>query len=188
MISVAETLELLKINLPKPKETFVPLSQAYSRRLAQDILDPEPSPRFTSSAMDGFAFCWQQTSSSENPTALQIVGESQAGIPYDRKVSAGEAVRISTGAMLPDGADTVIRVEDTSEEGGKVFMICCTKKGQDVRRQGEEFQRGSKLLSAGTVLKARQIALLSSVGVEMVQVYAIPKVSLFHYRHRIGEA
>lgn len=181
MISVQEALAILQENLPAPRVVQVSLDYAFSRRLAEDILSPEPSPRYTSSAMDGFAVRWQdvKTANSDFPACLRIAGESQAGIPFSGTVDVGEAIRVSTGAMLPAGTDTVIRVEDTRESGGEVLVMHCKKNGQDVRYAGEEFPAGTRILDRGLVLKARQIALLSAVGVDQVPVYDTPLVSLF---------
>jgi molybdopterin molybdotransferase len=181
MISVREALTILEKNLPHPRIVELTLEDAFSHRLAADILAPEPSPRYTSSAMDGFAVRWHDICDIEQtgPVCLRIAGESQAGIPYAEIATDGEAVRISTGAMLPEGTDTVVRVEDTREEQQSVWILRCKKEGQDVRHKGEEFQANAILLHKGQVIKARQIALLSAVGIPSVPVYAPPRVSLF---------
>lgn len=180
MITVSEALDILQQNLPAPRSVRVPLDTAFSRRLSEDIHAPEPSPRYTSSAMDGFAVRWQDVKNTESssPVQLKIAGESQAGVPYPGLVGAGEAIRVSTGAMLPAGADTVVRVEDTRESQDEVAILKCRKHGQDVRYAGEEFAAGTTLLPRGLVLKARQIALLAAVGVNQVPVYETPLVSL----------
>ncbi|MDA8419077.1 MAG: hypothetical protein M0Z90_08605, partial [Desulfobacteraceae bacterium] len=119
MISMAEALAVLKENLPAPAVEERPLEEALGLSLADDLLAPEPSPRYTNSAMDGYAVCWEDVrqSTPSRPTRLLIVGESRAGAPLADPVGNGQAARISTGAMLPEGADTVIRVEDAGEEG-----------------------------------------------------------------------
>ena len=181
MISVPEALEILRNNIPAPRASHIPLSAAFGYRLSQDILAPEPSPRYTSSAMDGFAVQWQDMHilEPEKPVCLEIVGESQAGIPFPTTLKTGEAIRISTGAVIPEGADTVIRVEDTFEEATKIYVKKCKSQGQDIRNKGEEFQKGTKLFDRTQMLKTREIALLSAVGLHHVPVYAAPKVSLF---------
>jgi len=180
MISVPEALSLLRQNLPEPKIVRVPVEEALGCRLAEDIVAPEPSPRYTSSAMDGYAVRWQDVQQvSPSPVELKVAGESQAGVPYSGVVAAGEAIRISTGAMLPDGADTVVRVEDTSEQDGAVQIKKCKKQGQDVRYAGEEFPAGTVIMEHGLVVTARQVALLSAVGAHLVPVYDTPRVSLF---------
>jgi molybdopterin molybdotransferase len=180
MITVNEAFKILQENLPTPGQEVVDLSNAYSRYLARDILAPEPSPRYTNSAMDGYAVRWEdvQTASPENPVSLSVVGESQAGAPFTRSVNSGEATRISTGAVVPEGADTVVRVEDTKEQGTSVEIFSVREKGQDIRIEGEEFQTGDRLLDKGTQLKTRQLAMLAAVGVRNITVFTTPKVSL----------
>lgn len=180
MISVREALRILRDNIPEPQKIMVPLEEAHCCFLFEDIMAPEPSPRYTNSAMDGFAVRWTdcQGAGKESPATLQIIGESQAGIPFDGVVTAGTAVRISTGAMLPDGADSVVRVEDTSERQSQVEVREMRALGQDVRSAGEEFQEGAQLFSKGYRLGSRELALLASFGIYQVPVYAPPKVSL----------
>ncbi len=181
MITVTEAIRILQENLPEPRIVEISLEDAFGRRLAEDICSPEPSPRYTSSAMDGYALRWDdvKNASESTPAILTLVGESQAGVPYEKSVGQGEAIRISTGAMVPEGADTVVRVEDTKETDNKVSVLACRKLGQDVRYSGEEFAAGTTLMEQGLVLKSRQIAQLSSVGKKTISVYDTPLVSLF---------
>lgn len=180
MITVNEAFRILQENLPSPRKEVLGLGGSYSRYLAEDIHAPESSPRFTNSAMDGYGVRWEDVkdSSPDKPASLSIVGESQAGIPYALKVNSGEAVRISTGAVLPDGTDTVVRIEDTEEASGSVQINYVRNQGQDVRYEGEEFCAGDLLLCRGTRLQTRQLALLASVGKEEVHVYGAPAVGL----------
>src|SRR6056300_246756 len=115
MISIEEPQQILKENQPPPRITDVCLSEAQGCCLAKDVFAPEPSPRYTNSAMDGYAVRWSDVmaASQENPVTLKVVGESKAGMPFAGEVKVREAAHISTGAMLPAGADTVVRVEDT---------------------------------------------------------------------------
>jgi len=181
MISIQEALRILQENLPGAKVETVDLSDARGRYLAESITAPEPSPRYTNSAMDGYALRWSDVVDAEeaNPVKLKVVGESRAGQPFARNINANEAVRISTGAMLPRGADTVVRVEDTrAHDVENVEILAVRSKGQDVRYEGEEFNRGDKLLSAGTRLSARQLALLAAVGYLKLKTFVPPKVSI----------
>jgi molybdopterin molybdotransferase len=181
MISIQEALQILQENLPEERVDTVDLSAAYGRYLAESITAPEPSPRYTNSAMDGFALRWSDVMGAvaESPAMLKVVGESRAGVPFDREVNSGEAVRISTGAMLPPGADTVIRVEDTRKPGDEVVEVLTVRcQGQDIRYEGEEFCSGDELLCAGTRLSARQLALLASIGHQRVKVFSAPRVSI----------
>lgn len=181
MISIQDALQILQTNLPEPKVETVDLGDAHGCYLAETITAPEPSPRYTNSAMDGYALRWCDVmgASEQSPAVLKIVGESQAGLPFDKKVEANEAAHISTGAMLPAGADTVVRVEDTrrlDDETVEIFSVRC--QGQDVRHEGEEFNCGDALLCTGTKLSARQLALLSMVGHQEVKVFSHPLVSI----------
>ena len=181
MISIQEALQLLEDNLPEPRVDTVDLSEAHGRYLVESVAAPEPSPRYTNSAMDGYAVRWSDVmaASQENPVTLKVVGESKAGIPFAGEVKVREAAHISTGAMLPAGADTVVRVEDTRKpDDTAVEILAVRAQGQDVRYEGEEFNCGDELLCAGTKLSARQLAILATVGQHQVNVFAPPRVSI----------
>lgn len=180
MISVEEALKILHDNIPKPRQELVSLEEAYNCHLAEDIHAPEASPRYTNSAMDGFAVRWEDCNkaSVEQPASLRIIGESQAGVPFDGVVLPKTAVRISTGAMLPEGADSVVRVEDTRESEDQVAIFAIRFSGQDVRQEGEEFKKGTPLFHRSECLGARELALLASVGLHTVKVFMPPRVSL----------
>ena len=181
MISIQEALQILQDNLPEARIDTVNLSEAHGRYLAESISAPEPSPRYTNSAMDGYAVRWSDVmdASQENSVTLKVVGESRAGMPFKKEVNRNEAVHISTGAMLPTGADTVVRVEDTRKPGDEAVEILAVRcQGQDVRYEGEEFQCGDELLCACTKLSARQLAILATVGHHMVKVFVPPHVSI----------
>jgi len=181
MISIQEALQILQANLPDARIDTVNLAEAHGRYLAESIGAPEPSPRYTNSAMDGYALRWSDVigAGAENPVTLKVIGESRAGLPFDKEVNAGEAIRISTGAMLPPGADTVVRIEDTRKADVDAVEILTVRwQGQDVRHEGEEFCRGDELLCAGTKLSARQLALLATVGHHRVRVFAPPLVAI----------
>jgi molybdopterin molybdotransferase len=181
MISINEALQILHENLPEARVESVALSEAHGRYLAEPVAAPEPSPRYTNSAMDGYAVRWRDVkeTAKNNPVRLKIVGESRAGLPYDKELMASEAVCISTGAMIPAGADTVVRVEDTLRpEDDRVEILTVRSQGQDIRSEGEEFCRGEKLLCAGIQLSARQMALLAAVGRQQVKVFAAPGIAI----------
>jgi molybdopterin molybdotransferase len=181
MISIQEALQILEENLPDRRIDTVDLAESHGRYLAESISAPEPSPRYTNSAMDGYAVRWSDVmaASQETPVMLKVIGESRAGLPFAGEVKAQEAVHISTGAMLPTGADTVVRVEDTRKPTDAAVEILAVRfQGQDVRHEGEEFSCGDELLCAGTKLSARQLAILATVGHHQVKVFAPPRVSI----------
>ena len=181
MISIQKALQILQETLPETRVETVELADADGRYLAESIAAPESSPRYTNSAMDGYALRWTDVKgvTEENPAILRIVGESRAGLPFDREVWINEAVSISTGAMLPSGADTVVRIEDTRKQDDAAVKILAARcQGQDVRYEGEEFSCGDELLCAGTKLSARQLALLATVGHHWVKVCTMPRVAV----------
>ena len=180
MIEIWEALQIIQDNHPLLIVTELPLLSALGKRLAVAILAPEPSPRYTNSAMDGFAVRWEDVATvvEGEQITLAIAGESQAGIPFPGTCWCGQAIRISTGATVPKGADTVIRVEDTQTENNRVTVLQVRKKGQDIRKAGEEFTAGDVLLNKGTALQAPQLGLLASVGINEVAVYSAPHISL----------
>jgi len=181
MISIQEALHILQKNLPEARIDTVDLADAHGRYLVESITAPEPSPRYTNSAMDGYAVRWSDVmaASRETPVKLGLIGESRAGMPFAGEVKGQEAVHISTGAMLPSGADTVVRVEDTRKpDDYAVEILAVRTQGQDVRYEGEEFNCGDELLCGGTKLSARQLALLATVGHHQVKVFAPPRVSI----------
>jgi molybdopterin molybdotransferase len=180
MISVEQALAILHDNIPEPVQKHIPLEQAYNCRVCENIYAPEASPRYTNSAMDGFAVKWAdcQHATEAAPATLRIIGESRAGEPFSGQLASGTAIRISTGAMLPDSADSIVRMEDARERGDSVDILSIRALGQDVRYQGEEFHQGELLFPKSTCLRARELALLASVGLHRVNVFMPPGVSL----------
>ncbi|MDY0351381.1 MAG: molybdopterin molybdotransferase MoeA [Desulfobulbaceae bacterium] len=173
MISIEEALAIIKTGIPAPVEQEYAIEEAFGKILAEDIHAPESSPRFTNSAMDGYGVRWEDVHGAEPdmPVTLDIVGESRAGTPFHGTVGKGEAVRISTGAMLATWCDTVIPVEDTEELSDRVRILAAKKQGQHVRCEGEEFREGDLLLPRGTKIAAPQAALLAAVGITRVKAY-----------------
>ncbi len=180
MISVLEAQRILDENVPPADRRNVPIDDAFGSYLSEDVKASEASPRYTNSAMDGYAVRWRDCAGAtpDAPTVLKIIGESQAGVPFDGEVREHSAVRISTGAMVPEGADTVVRVEDTREADGLVSILTVKREGQDVRRKGEEFAEGQLLFLKGTCVGARELALMAAVGIHTIPVYAKPVVYL----------
>ena len=176
MIPIQEALEVLRKNAPAPSVEQRALEKCAGLILAEDAAAARPSPPYTNSAMDGFAVIWDDVQAAD--TALNVIGESSAGNPFGGVVNKGQAVKISTGAMLPEGADTVIPIEDCTPDGQKIVVHRVGKRSQHVRFAGEEFEEGALLVKAGTRLSSRHIALLASVGMSRLQVYRPPTVSV----------
>jgi len=158
-----------------PGET-VSLAGAVGRVLAQPVMAPHDVPNFANSAMDGFAVRAADVSSPG--AVLEIVEDVAAGQTASKRVETGQAIKIMTGAPMPDGADTVVRVEDTSEEDGKVRVATAPPIGTSVRLPGGDVAAGSTVFPAGTRLTAAHVGVLSTIGVVEPVVSKKPRVGV----------
>jgi molybdopterin molybdotransferase len=180
LIEVAQAREaVLSRVAPLPAEE-VSLAEALGRVLAADALASEPVPGYDGSAMDGYALRAADIADAtgDSPARLEIVGESRAGHPSDRELAAGEAIAISTGAVVPTGADAVLRVEDTSREGDTVSIRRTVEPGNDIRRAGEDIEPGRLVLPAGATLGAVEVGVLASLDRPAVLCAARPRIGL----------
>ncbi len=182
MISVAEAKQIIQQNLPLRRTINRPLADTFGKIVAADILAHTPSPHFVNSSMDGFAVRWTDVddASAENLVSLTIIGESQAGAPFLGSLTKSSAVRINTGAIVPDGCDTVIPIEDceVSTDGMVVNLRAVPQKGQHVRLVADEYDAGAVLIRAGTVLSPARIALLAQIGIVEVRIFKPPTVAV----------
>jgi molybdopterin molybdotransferase len=167
---------------PRPRGTErVALRRAYRRVLAADVVAPEDLPEFDKSTVDGYAVHVADTAaaSSGRPVALRIVGEVEMGRPPEFAIHAGEAARIPTGGMLPEGADGVIMFEDTRlRDERTVEATRPTGQGENVIRRAEDVRRGAVVLHAGTRLRPQDVGLLAGIGVVEVEVFLQPRVAV----------
>ena len=164
---------------PLPSEE-VALEEALGRVLAVDVRSTEDVPGFDNSAMDGYAVIAADTAGAGAGRAvnLQVVDESRAGRPAAATLSPGAAIRISTGAMVPAGADAVVRVEDTAERDGAVEVIAEVEPGRNVRRAGEDVVAGETVLQRGAVLGPAELGVLASVSAARVACARRPRVAV----------
>jgi len=179
-ITIQDAEQIIQNHIPPVKTEIIPIEQVSGLVLAEDILAREASPLFTNSAMDGFAVKWSDVSNARenNPVSLQVIGESRAGVPFKQPVESGQAVQINTGAMIPDGTDTVIPIEHTTQKDDGIVITRVTQKKQFVRLAGTEFESGAVLCKAGTLLTPGCMGLLASQGFEAINVITRPQVSL----------
>lgn len=156
----------------------LPLRAALGRRLAEDAVAVEPVPGFDNSAMDGFAVRAADTAGAaeRQPVALRLAGESRAGRPAEAALAAGEAMRISTGAAIPAGADAVVRVEATSLDTDRVLVGEAVDPGCDIRRAGEDIDAGEMVLAAGARLGPAELGVLASLGAAQVGCRRRPRL------------
>ena len=155
------------------------LLDAHGHRLAEDVISPRDVPLFDNSAMDGYAVRRIDVlgADEERPAVLTVTQELPAGNAADVEIGPGACARIMTGAPIPPGADAVVPVEWTDGGAeGTVRIFRVPDLGAHVRRAGEDIRIGQPLLSAGTVLGARQIGLLAAVGRDLVAVRPSPRV------------
>jgi molybdopterin molybdotransferase len=153
----------------------VPLAASSGRYLAEDTLARLRAPPHTCSAMDGYAV---RAAEVPGPCTLRVVAAIYAGDVPPGPLGAGEAARIFTGATLPDGADAVVREEAARAEGTRVHFVGAARRGENVRRAGEDVERGALALGAGARIGARQAALLAAVGADPVRVRRAPCVAI----------
>ena len=148
--------------------------------VADDVTAPHALPRFDNSAMDGYAVLAADVAeaSSRTPVILDLVGEVRAGFPGDVRLTPGTAARIMTGAEIPEGADAVVPVEETTEEGDKVRIEGAAFPGRHVRPAGDDFEAGRLLVPRGTELGPGEVALLSSIGASPITVHRRPRVAI----------
>jgi molybdopterin molybdotransferase len=144
----------------------VNLSEALGCTLAEDVRSAETVPGFDNSAMDGYAVRASDTTgaSTTSPRLLRILDESRAGHPAHNILKSGHAIAISTGAMIPRGADAVVRIEDTHRVGPEIEVRAPAKRGQYVRFAGEDIQAGDVVLRAGTLMGPFELGVLAAVG------------------------
>jgi molybdopterin molybdotransferase len=160
-----------------PLETGeVVLGDALGAVVAVDVIASEAVPPFANSAMDGYAV--RSTDTIGAPVDLKVVGMIAAGSAPDRAVGAGEAMRIMTGAPMPDGADAVVLVERTQTNGDRVTIEIHVESGTSVRGVGEDVKSGDVVAAAGAVLSPGHLGVLASVGVERVVVHRRPRVGV----------
>ncbi len=161
------------------KTGCVALGGAAGRVLAAPVIAPRPIPAFDNAAMDGYAVAH---AALDGETRLPVTGIVAAGHPLERPLKTGEAVRIFTGAKMPEGADSVVMQEDARafERGGQQFVTipAGVKKGANRRLAGEDVARGAELVSKGTRLRPQDIAAIASTGAGEVECYAPLKVAL----------
>jgi molybdopterin molybdotransferase len=163
----------------------VALRNALDRVVAADVISPIDVPAHDNSAMDGYALRGADLR-EDAESRLSLVGTSLAGHPFDGALRAGQCVRIMTGAMMPSGADTVVMQEVTSHANERVIIPAGQKPGGNRRLAGEDLARGSVALAAGTRVRAADLGLLASLGLQTVQVRRRLKVAFFSTGDELG--
>lgn len=179
LLPVDEASKRMATHVPPVAETErVPLVDALGRVVARDVIAGVALPPFDNSAVDGYAVRHADLVQREE-TKLRVEGRLQAGSAASRPVGAGEAVRIFTGAAMPDGADTVFMQEDVRVDGDDVLVPPGLKKGANRRLIGEDVKKGAVALPAGRRLGPQDIALAAAIGLTEIEARRRPRVAVF---------
>jgi len=159
----------------------VGLLDALGRVLAEDIIAQRDNPPWDNSAMDGFAVRWEdikQEHAITKPVELKIIEEVQAGKVATKTVGPGQAIRIMTGAAVPKGVDTVVKVEETEATGDTVRIFKAVERGANIRPQGEDVKKGDCIIAKGTQIRPAEAGMLAILGKSFVFVHQRPRVAI----------
>ena len=156
----------------------LPIRACLGRVLAKDIRSTINVPTATNSAMDGYAIVGADLP-KEGLHSLTLIGESFAGRPFHGSVGKGECVRIMTGAVMPEGTDTVVMQEHVQADGHTIQISNRTQHGANVREAGEDIQQGQTVLTAGTEITPAELGLVASLGIADIEVFRKLRVAFF---------
>ncbi len=180
MITVDEALNKILSNIHPLGSEKVSILEALGRVIAEDSYAHRNIPPLDNSAMDGYALRFEdiQEASQEYPVRLEVIEDLPAGFISKKKLERGKAIRIMTGAPIPEGADTVIPVEETKKEDGSVLIFKAAGLGENIRRSGEDVKKGDRVISRGDRVRPAEVGMLASVGRSFVSVYQRPLVAI----------
>ena len=187
LLAVEAALEMILETIAPVESEVVPLSQSFDRVLAQPVVSAINVPPFANSAMDGYAVVADDvaTAAAESPVDLQVIDNIPAGATPVKTVAPQTCARIMTGAPLPDGANAVIRFEETSEylpagdmADDRVLIFSSVAAGDNVRLAGEDIKAGQTILQAGHQLRPQDVGVLAAIGQAQVTVYRRPRVAI----------
>ena len=194
MIPYAQSQAIIGETRPLPKIS-IPTRQAAGYVSSQEVRSPMAVPSFTNSAMDGFAVRSADLAKAtqQAPVTMAVAGSTMAGDVPEQ--AAGGAWEIMTGAIVPEGYDAVIKVEDVTitaaDAGGRAQQVSFTTPAQpqeNIRRAGEDFVAGSAVLSSGTLLDSYHVMALAAVGQAQIEVYSKPRVTVFNTGKEVTDA
>jgi molybdopterin molybdotransferase len=175
-LTVDEALDRILTRITPLERTETPLLEALGAVLAEDAVADRDIPPFRNSAMDGYAV--RGADVQRDDVRLRVIGAVAAGAMPVGTVGPGEAMRIMTGAPMPEGADTVVRVEDTDNAMDVVTITRATPTGLSVRKAGEDLRRGEIVVARGTLLRPAEVGVLASIGRSRVATIRRPNVAI----------
>jgi molybdopterin molybdotransferase len=176
LMPVADALAAILAGAEPMAEEMVALEAAHHRVLARDVAARRTQPPQAMSAMDGYAV--RAADAATINARLKVIGEVAAGRPFDRAIGQGEAARIFTGGVIPDGADAVVIQEDTVADGNAITVTEAAVAGRHIRPAGVDFREGDVLLTAGRRLSERDLSLAASMNYPELPARRRPRVAL----------
>lgn len=179
-VTLPDAVRIVLSGASQLEAEFVDLSKSRGRITAVPVNSRSDLPAFDNSAMDGFAVRHEDVSGAkpDRPIELRLTGESRAGRPWQGILGPGEAVGISTGAMVPEGADSVLRIEDVRIKTDTIGVDSGVGAGRDIRRRGEIAKVGEELLPTGSKIGASEVGALAAAGEDPVACVRRPRVRL----------
>ncbi len=182
-ITVTQAItHIAEVVSPVTDTESIPLTSAMGRVTSENIVSPENVPNHTNSAMDGYAICTDDLLADQT-REFELVGASFAGKAFSGVIGSGQCVRIMTGAVMPDGTDSVVIQENVSVESDKVFIPSAkhigAKKGANVRYAGEDLKAGEVAIPAHLRLRASHLGVIASLGIGEVNVFRRPRIAYF---------
>lgn len=180
MIDINSALKQILEHTPILGKERLNILSALGRILAENIIAPRDIPPWPNSAMDGYAVKYADIkgASPDKPVTLRVIADLPAGQIFKGAVGPKEAIRIMTGAPIPEGSDTVVPVEDTEKAAETVKIFKETAKGKNIRLAGEDVKQGEEILTAGSILQPAHIGMLASCQRAFVYVFQIPRVAI----------
>lgn len=179
-ISLEEAQNLLIKNVKKTDEMCINILKAHGEVLAETIVSPINQPPFDRSPLDGYALIAEdlENLSLNNPMKFKVIDEIYAGEVSSKKIEKGEAIRLMTGAPIPEGANCVIKHEDVIEKEDTIFISKQILPWQNYCFKGEDVKKGDRVLEKGRFLTSNEIGLIASLGIEKVKIYRKPNISI----------
>lgn len=175
MISVEEARNRILADLQPTPAEVVALSEGWHRVVATPVLARLTQPPADVSAMDGYAL---RAADGSLAARLRVIGAAPAGHPFEGSVGAGEAVRLFTGSVVPDGADAILLQEDASRDGDTLQVNEAVTKGRHIRRAGQDFACGDEVVPAGRRLTARDVGLAAAANHPWISVHRRPRIGV----------
>ncbi len=180
MIEIGEAQRKVLEEIPVLGRERIHILESLGRVLAQEVTAIRDVPSADNSAMDGYSLRHKNIkgASPSRPVTLKLIGESPAGRPFQGIVGPGETVRVLTGGLIPQGADTVIMVEDTERNGDVINCLKDPGPAAHVRRRGEDVRAGETIFNTGTIIRPPEIGMLATLGHAYVHVFQRPVVAI----------